>query len=232
MPEAAAIAGWYGKIASMGDFAGRRLSQEFINTWDAWLQHGLTASRASLGSRWLDVYLTSPIWRFTLLPGVIGNKTWLGIIMPSVDKVGRYFPLTIALGLDDKPEVFTSAFTAHAWYAALEKIALATLDVEFRPEQLDAELGGAPFPASHDRQELATGRCLADWWQGLSPSCISTLPALSLLPSVLLGATVGPSRSLWWSGSGEDEPARFYGFTGLPPEDYVADMLQGHAPAA
>ena len=232
MPETAPIAGWYGKIASMGDFVGRRLPQDFINAWDRWLQQGLTASRASLGSRWLDIYLTSPIWRFTLLPGVIGDKTWIGIFMPSVDKVGRYFPLSIVLGLDDRPEAFTAAFTAHAWYAALEKIALATLDIEFLPEQLDAELSGAPFPISHDRQKVAAGRCMSDWWRGLSPRCSVTLPALSLLPNLLLGAATGRGRSLWWSGGGENEPARLYGFTGLPSEDHIADLLQGHVPVA
>ena len=30
-----------------------------------------------------------PIWRFVLLPGLIGSNGWAGVLMPSVDRVGR-----------------------------------------------------------------------------------------------------------------------------------------------
>src|SRR5438105_12091900 len=93
------IPGWYGKIPSLGDFASRRLPQPFISAWDAWLQHAMAASRADLGQRWLDVYLLSPIWRFALFPDVVGQMGWAGLLMPSVDKVGRHFPLTLAAPL-------------------------------------------------------------------------------------------------------------------------------------
>ena len=95
----ALAAGWYGKIPALGDFASRRLSTEFISTWDSWLQHSMAASRATLGERWLDIYLTSPIWRFALMPETVDASAWAGLLMPSVDKVGRHFPLTFALEL-------------------------------------------------------------------------------------------------------------------------------------
>jgi hypothetical protein len=34
--DRAAPAGWYGKLACLGDFASRRLSREFIERWDGW----------------------------------------------------------------------------------------------------------------------------------------------------------------------------------------------------
>src|SRR5512139_3843786 len=99
LPAPPSMPGWYGKIPNLGDFASRRLPSRFIVAWDDWLQRALASSRAQLGGQWLDLYLTSPVWRFLLMPGVCGSAAWAGVLMPSVDRVGRYFPLTIALEL-------------------------------------------------------------------------------------------------------------------------------------
>ena len=99
MPEASATPGWYGKLPTLGDFASRRLDGDFIDPWDRWLGEGLAAQREQLGAGWLDAYLGSPVWRFVLMPGVLpgpaGAAVLAGVLMPSVDKVGRYFPLTL-----------------------------------------------------------------------------------------------------------------------------------------
>ncbi len=56
--------GLHGKLPSHGDFLRRRVSDAFISVWDEWLQQSVAASRTALGQNWLDVYLTSPVWRF------------------------------------------------------------------------------------------------------------------------------------------------------------------------
>ena len=91
-----ATCGFYGKLPSQGDFVSRRLPWEFTSAWDDWLQQGMQASRAALGERWLELYLSAPIWRFQLAPGVCGPMGWRGLFFASVDRVGRYFPLTLA----------------------------------------------------------------------------------------------------------------------------------------
>ena len=88
--------GVYGKLASRGDFVSRGLPHSFIQPWDAWLAAGLLASQEQLGAQWLDAYLVSPLWRFALAPDVCGPTAVVGVLMPSIDRVGRYFPLTIA----------------------------------------------------------------------------------------------------------------------------------------
>src|SRR5262249_13438980 len=77
-------AGFYGKLPSKGDFLLRRVSQEFVDAWDAWLQQSLFASRENLQERWLDAYLTSPVWRFALSDGVCGSGAYAGLMLPSV----------------------------------------------------------------------------------------------------------------------------------------------------
>ena len=59
-------AGWYGKIPALGDFASRRLPDEFTQRWDAWLARAIETSQAALGGAWLDTYLSGPLWRFAL----------------------------------------------------------------------------------------------------------------------------------------------------------------------
>uniref|UniRef100_UPI0013C2CB68 type VI secretion system-associated protein TagF n=1 Tax=Pseudomonas viridiflava TaxID=33069 RepID=UPI0013C2CB68 len=45
---------------------------------------------------WLDAYLVSPLWRFAVPANLLGSQPVAGVMMPSIDRVGRYFPLTIA----------------------------------------------------------------------------------------------------------------------------------------
>ena len=139
------IPGLYGKIPSLGDFVSRRLTACFIEIWDHWLQHALTASKNQLGDNWLDSYLTSPIWCFLLSPNICGAAPWAGILIPSVDKVGRYFPLTFAVSINATcrlPELF---MTSADWFAKLEQLALETLEDELDPNELDRRLQASPL---------------------------------------------------------------------------------------
>lgn len=79
--------GFYGKLASRGDFVSRALPQSFIGPWDSWLAAGLLASQNSLGGDWLNVYLVSPLWRFVLAPGVCGPDAAAGVVMPSLSLI-------------------------------------------------------------------------------------------------------------------------------------------------
>ena len=224
------IAGWFGKIPSLGDFASRRLPHDFVNTWDTWLQHAMAASRAHLGERWLDLYLTSPIWCFALMPGVCGNSTWVGVLMSSVDKVGRYYPLTIAAQIE---QTTAAVFSAQDWYTALERVALSMLDINVSLDDLERGLAEIPFPTPQLSDQHSRVQELAAWWR-----TESTVPKALLLPTSsslvdLLDATArdvltatGFGKSLWWtSGS-----PQLHCFSGLPPEDYFAVLLEGIAP--
>src|SRR3954468_2213067 len=123
--------GFYGKIPSEGDFVSRRLPWEFTSVWDDWLQQGMQASREALGERWLALYLSAPIWRFQVGAGVCGPQGWRGLFFPSVDRVGRYFPLTLAFAdapfAASPPAQLTLTTDETAWLAA-EDAALAGLD--------------------------------------------------------------------------------------------------------
>ena len=229
------IAGWYGKIPALGDFASRRLPVSFIHSWDAWLQRSIASSRSSLRERWQDIYLNSPIWRFALLPGILDDKCWIGIMMPSADRVGRYFPLTIATSIEPHPEVLSTVFRIQNWFAALEQIALASLSMDFTVMDLEDLLVKNPL-----KDQLTEGKAspparkLASWWAGAADAQIAlTLPDLDSMTTLLEASgtnllyVLGTGKSLWWTCDEVAETTQFRCFTGLPPDDDFSDLLAG-----
>jgi len=140
--------GWYGKLPASGDFVTRRLPPAFIEPWDAWLNRMLTGSRERMGAGWRDAFLSAPAWRFVLSPGIIGPHGWAGLLVPSVDAVGRYFPLTIASQLPAKGiDPVTTVARAHNWYAEVEPVAHIALAPDAELETFDAQLANRRFPA-------------------------------------------------------------------------------------
>jgi type VI secretion system protein ImpM len=88
--------GFCGKLPARGDFVVFGLPRKFVEIWHDWMQRMLAASREVLGEDWLAVWNVAPIWHFALSPETCGPGTVLGLWMPSVDRVGRQFPLTFA----------------------------------------------------------------------------------------------------------------------------------------
>ena len=86
--------GFYGKLPALGDFVTRNMQRDVSRRVDQWMRDGMNHSR-SLNDAWLDAYLVAPVWCFFAGAGVWGNTPCCGLLMPSVDRVGRYFPLFV-----------------------------------------------------------------------------------------------------------------------------------------
>ena len=124
------MVGFYGKLPAKGDFLSRRLPREFIDQWDDWLQVGMNDSRQALGDQWLQIYLTSPLWRFVLPANTLSADVWAGVFMPSMDKVGRYFPMMVAAPLAASTSPLLVAATCTSWFEEIETHLLSALDDE------------------------------------------------------------------------------------------------------
>jgi len=142
--DVARIPGWYGKLPSLGDFASRRLEADFIEPWDLWLGEGLQAQRDAFGEAWLDAYLDTPGWRFLLSPGALGGVrpelAFAGVLVPSVDRVGRHFPLTLVASLSRLPELAAEFDALLAWLHRLEDTALDALQSDWTIDDLENAL--------------------------------------------------------------------------------------------
>ena len=86
--------GLFGKLPQKRDFVSVNLPLAVLNPFETWLQSAVAASRSEIGRGWEDYYLVAPIWRFWLGREIFGTVC-AGALMPSVDQVGRYFPLAI-----------------------------------------------------------------------------------------------------------------------------------------
>ena len=148
--DVATIPGWYGKLPTLGDFASRRLESDFIEPWDLWLGEAMQVHRQSLGEAWVEAYLDSPPWRFLLSPGVLPGidpaLVFAGVLLPSVDRVGRYFPLTIAASLARIPSVAAEFEALLAWMHRLEDTALDALQGDWSIDDLEHALAGLSPP--------------------------------------------------------------------------------------
>lgn len=132
--------GFFGKLLSHGDFVSRRLPADWIDHWDHWLQQGMSCSRQQLGAEWTDYYLVAPICRFLLGCGSVDQHAWAGIWMPSVDRVGRYYPLTLAAPISGTANLGMSYFANLDWFLRLEALALSSLAGYFEFADFDNEL--------------------------------------------------------------------------------------------
>jgi type VI secretion system protein ImpM len=143
-------AGWYGKLPGLGDFATRRLPLRFVSKWDEWISAGLQCARESQGPDWLDGYLVAPIRRFWLAADVVDEQAWAGLLMPSVDRVGRCFPLTVAQPMAALAQVLS----AREWIGGIDAAMRATLKQDGRPDDLEREL--SRVPAAQDGDAMST----------------------------------------------------------------------------
>jgi type VI secretion system protein ImpM len=203
------VTGYFGKVSTLGDFVSRGLPDGLVAAWDAWLQQCIHASQQQLGDQWLDHYLTSPVWRFAIAPGVLGPEGLGGVMMPSVDRVGRYFPLMI--GAVGAPPLL-DWFHKHAgWYDAIEDLARASLDPSFKLEQLDSVL--EPRVARDGQAVPMTGVRRFSLDENISERVVA---------AALQG------YSLWWTeGSPRVEPCLLM-YSGLPEKQVFARLLDGN----
>jgi type VI secretion system protein ImpM len=198
------VTGYFGKVSSHGDFVSRRLPAGVVEAWDGWLQQCILASRERLGAAWLSHYLTSPVWRFALAPGVLGPDGLAGVMMPSVDRVARYFPLMIAA--TGAPPLLEWVQRHAAWFDAIDALARASLDPAFTLELFDAapEPGpGMPAPAGQCRLPLGGDMTTA------------------------IAAAALQGHSLWWSEGSPGIDASLLVCRGMPAPQSFAAMLDG-----
>jgi type VI secretion system protein ImpM len=220
-------AGWFGKLAMLGDFASRRLTPDWVQGCDEWLSACLEASRRELGARWTEVYLAAPVWRFAWGPDIVDERWWFGVLMPSCDRVGRYFPLVVTQVRNAPPADRIALDHLELWWSHMAAAAIHTLTDGAALDAFEAELQQAPpWPGSsrsnlgarvqiapgHERHPVAAGNSLSD-------------AAHALAAAQLLQRLRGTSVWTPWRGTAQPDTITLH--AGLPPAPAFAQMLAG-----
>jgi type VI secretion system protein ImpM len=205
--------GWFGKLASLGDFAQRRVPAHWVNVCDPWLSASMRAGDELLQEHWIPVYRTAPVLRFAWAPGVVDSLWWFGLLMPSCDNVGRYFPLLITQPRARPPEDRIALDHLEIWFDHLARAALQTLsNAGGSVTELEDALHDAPPWPTPGHNALLKPQDAApteSWLVGRQ------VPLSAWLPSLAAGGLTRrlAGHSLWW----RSDPSSAHGAVDLVP---------------
>ncbi len=172
--------GFYGKLPARGDFVRAGLPRDFVERWDDWMQSVLAGSRALMGDAWLAAFLEAPVWRFALPAGMCGERPVLGLMLPSVDRAGRYFPLTFAALHDAAAETAEG----NAWLDRCEAVGRGALEQDTPPQEISDMVGMPELPNCTERNADAV------WWSEGSPRVKAARMTLSTMPDAAIYAAM------------------------------------------
>ncbi len=213
--------GAFGKMPAVGDFFRIAAPPGFVSAWDPWIQGAMLAAQSALGAAWDGHYMSAPIWRFALAPGLAGRHKVLGVLMPSVDRVGRRFPLTLMAALDTPGPVPLDHFRETALFSRLEEVALSALDDAMTRERFEVDLAALEAPQMRATAPLRqAGGCLV-----LTQSASGALPG-DLAAGLLAGRYATPSV---WSTEVAGTP-RMMVCEDLPDETCARGLFDLNAP--
>jgi type VI secretion system protein ImpM len=218
--------GVFGKLPQKRDFVALNVPRAVLEPFETWLQSAVAASRNELRDDWQEYYLVAPIWRFWIGGDILGVEC-AGSLIPSVDKVGRFFPLTILYCAGNGQGIVAPPFDPlDEWYSAIEKRLLSCLqeNAEIDVSRLtDGLLPPQSVAAPPQPQPVTFKRGFV--WRARNNASVDILPALMAAD---YWACL-KSRSFWWTSGGSAGGQLVYARNGLPDAFFYADMIKGQA---
>lgn len=219
--------GIYGKLPAKRDFVALSAPREFLAVWEPWLQGGVSASRLKLGGGWQAAFLRAPIWRFWLGAEVCG-MTVTGAFMPSVDGVGRYFPLAIfACGEGGAaippPELEPQA----AWFEKLERLLLSVLDESPDYEAFTGGVDAIGPPSTRIPQASPDGLVRVGDGTAVVPAAPGSLTQVLAAVRAEDHEHAYGAATFWWTAGGEEFEPLAMTAKRMPHPHIFTGMLTG-----
>lgn len=217
------VLGLFGKLPQKRDFVSYGVPHQVLGPLETWLQSAVAASRAELAGRWEKFYLVAPIWRFWIGPGVLGAAC-AGSLMPSVDRIGRYFPLMAIHIAEPGRQTPPPPFAPQSeWHEAIEARLLSALEegAEISPEELLADLA----PPSTEPSGPADGLFL--FKGGTVWRSTPNTSAAALLTGIIEAdyRDAARMRSYWWTAGNKNIGPMVHVKEGLPDPYFYTLML-------
>ena len=195
------MVGWYGKLPGLGDFAGRRLPHALATGWDTWLRAGMDEIRTVYPEAWPDTFVAAPMW-FFVAPAKAAGTAAIGAIAPSIDRVGRYYPLTIMATAPNANSALADDARLVNFFAGARAAIFDARRLVLAPEEFDERVAylTPPFEmgSSKTREPSLIDEILSDLSES---SCARQLADAKIqLPTDRLqhSLTMYPDLSLWW----------------------------------
>ena len=123
--------GFYGKLPFYADFLHLSNNEKLVEEWEKWAQQTLHKSQQIHGKDyWLEQYVKSPVWQFMLTPGVINDSAYIGVMIPSVDSVGRYYPFMFYIKVVSNDLSSLLVADLSSWLAEIQDYILQILELD------------------------------------------------------------------------------------------------------
>lgn len=164
--------GFFGKIPSHGDFISDGLERELISIFDDWMRSGLHACAEMFSGRWPAIFSSSPPIRFIVERGIWGNCAYVGVLVPSADRVGRKYPLAIIAQLNGFRKHPRTLYLDDTWFMAAEALAETSMTGDFDMSRFNAAVKKLRLPkprADDDEPDMMRDRMPTSLWWHIDP---------------------------------------------------------------
>lgn len=216
--------GFFGKLPAKGDFLTRAVAPDVLAVWEKWLETSMAGAKQQLGPRWGGTYERAPVWRFWI-GGRLTGHAMTGVWAPSVDRVGRQFPLSFVYA--GAPAAMPAPPLAGEgngdWYAALDRAAMEARHPRFDGD-LDGLLERLPLP-NGPRQAVADDTRAAFFAYGEA--------GLDRLIEDVRNhdhQLIANARSYWWTAGNDFTGPAMVALNGMPDARGFAALLHGFGP--
>ncbi|MDR2881208.1 MAG: type VI secretion system-associated protein TagF [Azoarcus sp.] len=217
--------GWFGKLPSVGDFAGRGMPSVLKETVHGWMSSGMAALAHSRPNDWQAAYLVSPVWHF-----LIGSRIWdtpplIGCLAPSVDKVGRCSPL-IALRSFYKRDVYSELPPNSRWLYQVDMALRQAIGERMPIDGLHDLL--LQLTKAEKGEQNSTASILCDLGIGnASAGEQKDWFAWPELPELFKERS---RHSFWWSEPSPKLPLKQVVHSGVPDDSLFCSLMDSDAP--
>ncbi len=193
---------WFGKLPSLGDFVGRRMPHALTAEWDAWLRAGMDEFRALNGNAWHEKFVNAPLW-FFVAPAAVTGTSVVGALAPSMDRVGRYYPLTVMATAFRTDSLLADDERLRTFLAGARAAIVEARRLTLSAEELDQRVNHLPNPFDAG-EAIAREPSLID----VILSDLSEASSAHQAPNARVQLPVGEWRhrvsrtseqSLWWT---------------------------------
>lgn len=187
---------WYGKLPSAADFVGRRMPHGIETNWDNWIRSGMDQLRHESGAHWQERFVRCPIW-FFMYPTQVQGVLVAGAIAPSIDRVGRYYPITVMAFSPAQTKGFADDAQVSRFFSDVRSAIIDARRIPLSVEQLDERVALIcnPFESGTEQDSL-----IVDILSELETASMRTADQSISLPGLdwrnLFAARA--DTSVWW----------------------------------
>jgi type VI secretion system protein ImpM len=137
---------WFGKLPCIGDFCSWNMPHTLVDELDAWLSSCMSICEKTHSENWLSAYFQTTMCGFFWPAGTCQNlkdQSAFGVLMPSVDKAGRAFPLLLLQTARALSETQATA-PFDSWFTQAHLICSQALEQDWAIDHFNAALTTLP----------------------------------------------------------------------------------------